>query len=370
MRILYLITKSTTGGAQTHIYELSDYFIRKGNKIAVMSQPGGFLEQEVKKLGAVFFSNRFFSNNLNPFRIFKAIKRIKDVVKEFNPDLVSCHSTAAGFLGRLAIKNKVLTIFTAHGWSFNPNVSCVKRILAFLCEKIVSSYCSKIICVSQFDKELAIKYKIYPEEKLITIHNGTEIQSKREQFFSSLEPKKIKMVFVGRLNKQKDPILLVDVFHSLLPELKNKAEISIIGDGPKRKEIGQFINKHNLKDKIKLLGDLSREKVFEILKESHLFVLTSNWEGFPRSILEAMSFGLAVIASDVGGSRESVSKENGILVKKGDRESLKNALEILLKKPPMIKAMGKRGWEKARDNFSLEKMFIQTEEVYKNLFFN
>jgi len=370
MRILYLITKSTTGGAQTHIYQMSKYFIGEKNKVAVMSQSGGALEQKVEELGVLFFLNQFFSNNLNFFKIFKAIKEIKRVVREFKPGLISCHSTAAGFLGRLAIKNKVPTIFTAHGWSFNPNVSWGKRILAFWSEKIVSPYSSKIICVSDFDKELAVKYKVYPREKLKVIHNGVKIQEKRESFFSSLEPGKIRIVFVGRLNKQKDPMLLVRVFNDLEAELKNKTDVSIIGDGPKKWELEKFIRKNNLEKKIKLLGDLPQKEVFKILRESHLFVLTSNWEGFPRSILEAMSFGLAVVASDVGGVRESVSEENGILIKKGDEESFKNALERLLKNPSLVEKMGREGWRKARDEFFLEKMFKETESLYESILEN
>ena len=370
MRIFYLITKSTTGGAQTHIYQMSKYFIGEKNEVAVMSQPGGALEQKIKKLGALFFPNQFFSNNLNFFKIFKAIKEIKKVIEDFKPDIISCHSTAAGFLGRIATKNRVPTIFTAHGWSFNPNVPWGKRGLAFLAEKIVSSYCSKVICVSEFDKELAIKYRVYPKERLKVIHNGVEVQEKRENIFSSLESEKIKIIFVGRLNKQKDPMLLIKAFNSLDLKIKNKTEISIIGDGPKKWELEKFIRKNNLEKKIKLLGDLPQKEVFKILRESHLFVLTSNWEGFPRSILEAMSFGLAVVASDVGGVRESVSEENGILIKKGDEESFKNALERLLKNPSLVEKMGREGWRKARDEFFLEKMFKETESLYESILEN
>ena len=58
MKILYLVTKSEAGGAQTHIYQLSKYFIEKGNKVAVMSYPGGWLEEEARKLGIKFYSNK------------------------------------------------------------------------------------------------------------------------------------------------------------------------------------------------------------------------------------------------------------------------------------------------------------------------
>ncbi|MCD6270320.1 glycosyltransferase family 4 protein, partial [bacterium] len=288
-------------------------------------------------------------------------------IDDFKPDLVSCHSTAAGFLGRLAIRNKILTIFTAHGWAFTKGTPFLRRQLAIFAEKVAAKYCSKIICVSENDKQLALKYGIAKPDKLVVIHNGVEIISVNQLRYQH-RPALIKIVFVGRLAQQKDPLLLLRAFNDLSSELKDKAQIFIIGEGPKRKELEKFIKENKLDKKIKLLGGASREKVFEILKESDIFVLTSNWEGFPRSILEAMSCGLPVIASDVGGVREAVDESCGVLVKREDKEGLKRALEKLIKNPSLIKEMGKRAEEKASKEFSLDKMFRETEEIYEKLF--
>lgn len=362
MKIVYLVTKSEAGGAQTHIYQLSKYFIEKGNEVAIMSYPGGWLEEETRKLGVKFYPNKYFSNIPDPIRIFKAIGEIRRVVKDFKPDLVGCHSTAAGFLGRLAVRNKIPTIFTAHGWAFTKGTPFLRKYLAILIEKIAGIFCSKIICVSDFDKKLALKYKVISEEKIITIHNGVEVQ-----YFEHFEHSKIQIVFVGRLAQPKDPLLLLKSFNSLSPELKDRAEISIIGEGPKRKELKKFIKKNKLEEKIKLLGSISRERVFEILRKSDIFVLISNWEGFPYTIIEAMSSGLAIIASEVGGIKEALSDNCGILVKRGDEEGIKNALEKLLKNPFLIKEMGDIAKEKARKEFSLDEMLKETEKVYKSI---
>ena len=365
MKILYLITKSTVGGAQTHISQLSRYFSHKGNRVAVMSHPGGWLEKEERRLGIVFYSNKYFSNKPNPVDILKAIKEIKRAVRDFKPDLVSCHSTVAGFLGRIIIKNKIPTIFTAHGWAFTLGVPILRRYLAVLAEKIAARWCSKIICVSEFDKKLALKYKIASPNKIIVIHNGVEISVNQRiyQRKSALT----KIVFVGRLGKQKDPMLLLEGFNELEPELKNKSRIFIIGDGPKRKKLQDFIKGNKLEEKVKLLGGLPREEVFEILEKSDIFVLTSNWEGFPRSILEAMSCGSAVIASDVGGVREAINAGYGILIKKGDIRALKDALKKLLKNPQLTQKMGMSARERVKENFSLEKMFKETEKIYREI---
>ena len=80
-----------------------------------------------------------------------------------------------------------------------------------------------------------------------------------------------------------------------------------------------------------------------------------------------MSCGLPVIASDVGGAKEAINGNCGILVKRGDRQAIKNALEKLIGNPSFIKEMGKRAEEKAKKEFSLGKMLRETEEVYKEI---
>jgi len=350
MKILYLITKSEAGGAQTHVYQLGKYFIEKGDQVAIMSYPGGWLEQETKNTEIKFYPNKYFSNIPNPFTIFKAMKEIKKAVKDFNPDLIACHSTAAGFLGRLAVRNKIPTIFTAHGWAFTKGTPFLRRNVAILIEKLAGRFCSKIICVSNFDKSLVLKYKIVPINKIEVVHNGVNIQDIQDS-----QNSKLSIVFVGRLAKPKDPLLLLKAFNDLSSELKNKASISIIGNGPKLKELEKFIKETKLQG-INLLGSMPRTKVFEILKKSNIFVLISDWEGFPYTIIEAMS-----------GIKEAINNECGILVRRGDKKEIKEALERLLKNPSLIKEMGRNSRERLEKEFSLNKMLRETEQVYKKV---
>ena len=361
MKILYLITKSEPGGAQTHIYQLSKCFIRKGDQVAIMSYPGAWLEQETKNTGIEFYPNKYFSNIPNPFTIFKAIKGIKRIVKDFNPDLICCHSTAAGFLGRLTIRNKIPTIFTAHGWAFTKGTPFLRKTIAILIEKLAGRFCSKIICVSDFDKSLVLKYKITSINKIEVVHNGVNIQD-----IQDFQNSKLSIVFVGRLAKPKDPLLLLKAFNDLSPELKDKASISIIGNGPKLKQLQEFIKRTKLEG-INLLGSMPRIKVLETLKKSDVFALISDWEGFPYTIIEAMSCGLPIIASDVGGIREALNNECGILVKRGDQQEIKHALERLLRNPSLIKEMGRNAKERLEKEFSLDKMLRETEKVYKSV---
>ncbi len=379
MKILYVITKSEIGGAQTHVFDLARHIQNRGHKVAVMAYPGGPLEKIFNSKFLIsnqfsisnfqtsekikFYPNRYFRNSYNPFLGIGAMREIKKAVKDFKPDIAHCHSSVAGFWARLAIRNNVPTVFTAHGWAFTEGAPFLRKCLAILIEKIAGKFCSKIICVSDFDKNLALKYKIASSDKITVIHNGVEVSVEQTRN-DTQNRREIRIVFVGRLAQQKDPLLLLESFNNLPSELKNKSQVSIIGEGPKRKELEEFIKKNKLEEKVKLLGSISREKIFEALRESDIFVLTSNWEGFPITILEAMSCGLPVIASDVGGVREAVDKEVGFLIERGDKEALKKALMELIENPDLREKMGQNAQKRAEDNFSLDKMLRETEKVY------
>jgi len=356
MKILYIITKSEAGGAQTHVSQLGQYFKTQGHEVAILSYPGGWLQDEAEKLGIEFFSNEYFSNSLNPAKVIKAFLKTKQIINEFNPNLVHCHSSAAGVYGRMAVRNKIRTLYTAHGWGFNLGVPFWQKYLAIIFEKLLSRYCVKIICVSQFVKDLALKYKIAPVAKLEVILNGMELLP--EKLIS--KESNIKLIFVGRLADPKDPLLLLQA----VKENKFSVQVNIVGSGPKLGELIQYV-KNNKLDNINLLGELSREKTLELLKLSEIFVLISKWEGLPLTILEAMSVGLPVIASNVGGISEAVSSENGILIDNKVIE-LREAIKKIMDDQELRIKMGNSGRKKIETIFSLEKMLHKINEVYLN----
>lgn len=366
MRIFYFITKSEAGGAQTHIFQLCRFLRAARHEVAVMSYPGGWLEGEVKKLGARFYPNPYLTNTPNPIADFLAAAEFKKALRDFQPDLVSCHSTKAGIIGRLTLRNRIPTIFTAHGWGFTPGVGTPQRLVVLLAERIAAPYAAKIICVSDYDRRLALRSRLAPPEKLVTIHNGVEIakEDASPRSLAEKSPHEIRIIFVGRLATQKDPLLLLRAYRDLPEELRSRGRVEFVGDGPLRKRLEGAVRDFRLEDRVVLHGNLPREEVFRLLKGAHLFVLTSNYEGFPRSVLEAMSVGLPVIATDVGGVREIVTPDCGILVARGDVSAVKQALETLMRDSSRREAMGKNARARIENFFSLQKMCETTHSLY------
>lgn len=356
MRILYTITKSEIGGAQVHVMQLAKHMKDTGHAVAVVSYPGGWLENEATKLGVRFYPNLYFGNSFNPFRIVKSISLIKKIISEFNPDLVHTHSSFAGIITRFAIKNKIPTIFTAHSFAFTDGASLFRKIIAPISERFVSKYTSKIICVSEFDRKLALRYHIAPDEKLVAIHNGAAHNP-----FIGVTKENI-LVANGRLAYPKEYLLLLEAYKTSGTDMK----LYIVSDGPDRPKIESKISKLGLTDKVSLLGNLSsREAVQELLAKAKVFILISKHEGMPLAILEAMSTGLPVIASNVGGIPEEVDSSCGILVGNTEKE-IAAAIERL-SHPETQNIMGNAARKKFEQEFTLEKFLRSTESVYTNL---
>lgn len=366
MKIFYLITKSEIGGAQTHVLQLAKFFSSQGNSVSVMASPGGWLESELKKNNIIFFPNEHFGNYINPFKVWKMASRLREVVKNFDPDLVHCHSSAAGIIGRLVIRNRVKTVFTAHGWSFNKGVPAWWKVFGLISEWVASFYCKKIICVSNYVKNLALKYHVANSDKLVVVYNGVNYNQ------SILESKKycvgesLKIVFVGRISKPKRPDLAIEAVSLLNEKDRQRISLDIIGAGNGLEKLKTFKNNILPTGSVNFLGSCAREKTLEVLKAADLLLLISDWEGFPYSILEAMSLGVPVLASRVGGISEVIDSKNGWLVGNSAFE-IKEVLLEILNNTNLVKEKGGNALDKIKNNFSEEKMFLEIEKVYKSL---
>ncbi len=360
MKILYLITKSEAGGAQTHVADLCVYFKSKGYEIAVMSSGDGWLKKECDKNGVIFVQNKYFSNKPRPRRLFKAIKEIRKYANEFKPDIVHCHSSAAAILGRIAIKGKIRTIYTAHGWGFNLGMNPLIRYAVLIAEKITAKYTDTYICVAEFVKNLGLKYNLAPENKFKVVYNGVSLDDVNQSKIKNLKSK-IDLIFIGRLAEPKKPELMIKAI-SLLPEkIKNSIKFVVVGDGPKRKPLEKLAE--NKKIKAEFRGSLSKDQVLMELKLADVFIFISAWEGFPYTILEAMSCGLPIIASDVGGVGEAVNETNGILVE-NEVGQIREAILKLVDNKELRLRLGEQGRRDVEQKFSLNQMLEKIEKIY------
>ncbi|MBI4435269.1 glycosyltransferase family 4 protein [Candidatus Uhrbacteria bacterium] len=380
MRVLMFITKSEQGGAQTHVAQLTRWLVEHGNEVAVMSPSGGWLAQEVERLGGRFVPNEDLGNTASPLRLWKSCRTFLRAVASFEPDIVACHSTMAGLIGRLSLRGRIPTIFTAHGWGFTQGAPLPRRLLLPVLERLAGRFCRRIICVSRNDLELARSHHIAPDDKLVQIYNGIEATDSRSLGSARMagsardDTREVRMAhtirifFVGRLALPKNPFLLVEAFARLDRELQEQARVTIIGDGPDRERLEELIKKLGLQARVELTGSIPREQVLARLgEEADLFVLLSRWEGFPYSILEAMAASVPVIASRVGGIHEMLEHGGGIIIHGDDLASLTSALTTLLHDPQTREHLGAAAKRAVEQHFSVEQMCERTGTLYEEV---
>lgn len=363
MKILYLITKSEIGGAGAHVLDLCAGMKSAGHKPALMCPSGGWLDKEFLKDNNDFFSNDYFSNTANPFKIIKACFLVSQAIKNFNPDIIACHSSMAGILGRVMslFYKKPKVVFTAHSWAFTEGAPFLRKILMIPVEKFLAKFTDKIICVSLFDKNIALKYKVAKDEKIKVIHNGV-----RNMECRNLQRKEnFRIITVSRLDYPKLPELLIRAF-ALVVNTKPNSELFIIGYGARLDKIVSLIQELKLTDKIKIFNIQDKEKVISELIKADLFALISKHEGLPLAVLEAMSVGLPIVASKVGGIGEEVADDCGYLVE-NDAEKIKDAILKIISSESLPIFMSKNSWNRQRNIFSLNKFLQETEKVYKDL---
>ena len=137
------------------------------------------------------------------------------------------------------------------------------------------------------------------------------------------------IVGVGRLMKQKNFANLIKAF-SMLDSQFNEYTLEIYGEGSLHQELDDLINRLNLSHRVKLMG--AKQNVLQLIKDASLFVMSSDYEGYPNALAEAMAIGLPVICTDFysGTARELIGEKNGLLVPVGDSKAMAKAIERLL----------------------------------------
>jgi glycosyltransferase involved in cell wall biosynthesis len=228
-------------------------------------------------------------------------------------------------------------------------------------ERLVGPFTSKIITVSEFDRRLALEAGLVAEDRVVTVHNGMPDVPLRLRADPGRTP--VRLVMVARFEPQKDhPTLL----RALAGLQEHAWELDLIGDGPLMGEMRSLAATLGIGNRVRFLGQ--RMDVDQILATAQVGLLVTNWEGFPRSILEAMRAGLPVVASSVGGIDESVgNEESGYLVPRGGVELLRDRIGRLLTDPTLRVRLGAGGRTRYEQHFTLGRFVTKTLAVYRGI---
>lgn len=353
MRILHIISDTVLGGAQKVCIDLSNYAVIEGNEVAVAAMKGGYLwtqlDPAVKQFGLVHMNKKIGLN------LLKVIKELKIIRKEYKPDIIHLHTSIPGILGRWVFrKEKNHIVYTVHG--FDQIRIAHKKFLPI--EKFFQKYSGAIVAVSDYDMKNMNNSGISKNLKLI--HNGISLSSIKP--VSNL-PEKIKekklVLSIARIAPPKD----MELFSEVAKEFKNKDTAFVWIGGSQNLTVEELRKKYNMPDNLYLLGDLKNASNYINLCD--VFVLFSKHEGLPMSIIEAMSQGKSIVASNVGGIPELI--DFGLI---NSKEEAVEKISLLLEDQEKNKEIGQKSLEKFNKTFTLEKMWKEYKNLYLELLEN
>ncbi|MBM6726925.1 glycosyltransferase [Megamonas funiformis] len=301
----------------------------------------------------------YYKYKRSVFNIFSAIKQIHDVIKRIEPDIIHVHSSWAGLFVRLPYlikRKKCKIIYTAHGWSFIMDVSKKKKFLYAIVERILSIITDKIINISKFEEKEALSYGLN-KKKMVIIYNGVKDKNYNIKYSTDESNNKIKLLFVGRLDKTKGIDILLDIYDKYRFE---NLHLYIIGES--------VLDNIKIKsdDNITYLGWIDNKDIDKYYQMCDIVVMPSRWDGFGLVAVEAMRNSKPVIVSNRGALPELVKNGiNGYIFKLDEENSLKNILLNLDKN--FLKKMGMRGRNIYLENFT-DKIFVKNiYNLYKNI---
>ncbi|MFT5848659.1 glycosyltransferase family 4 protein [Psychroserpens sp.] len=359
-----MITRSdTVGGAQKHVFDISIQLKSDGHDVEIISSGTGDFRDLVEKERINFFDLVLMKRAPSLLDDLKVIWGLRKKISADKPDVLSTHSVKAGMLGRIAcIGNKTRVLFTAHGWSHIRSASKVKGKLYKLLESCLSKICHSVICVSLADYNYASSDIGISKKKLRLIPNGVKkTQCQKFNIKSFHEEEVLNLLSVVRFQPPKDFLTLIKGL-KLIQGLPWR--LKIIGDGDDIKSVRETIVFEGLDKQVYIEGFQSNTSQYYM--DADAVLLISKSEGLPMSLLEAMSFSKALIASNVGGIPELIKDGwNGYLIEPDDCNKLAYAIKQLMdNKVGLCESMGHKSYSLFNEKYSFERMMKSLYEVY------
>jgi len=380
-RVIHVITMLELGGAQQNTLYTVEHLDRSKFSVALWSGDGGMLNAEARAIADLEFKIvPGLVREVRPSRDAMAFWQLYTMLRHevrFSkaPVIVHTHSSKAGILGRWAARlaGVPVIIHTFHGFGFNRFQPFPKRAAFIAAEWItgrMATHC--FIAVSRANLEEAVSRGIAGRHRIKIIRSGIKAQEFEPRDINKAEKKKSLgldphaplVLMAACLKPQKNPLDFVRVAQKVLSRAP-EAQFALAGDGELRGELERAVRNADLEKRFALLG--WRRDVAELMWASDLFVLTSLWEGLPRSYLQAVAAGLPIVGTDVDGAKEAVrSGKNGWLLPPGDVEGMAQKVAELLLDPRNAKQMGEAGKD-ILPEFDIGLMVKRQEELYEKM---
>ncbi len=289
---------------------------------------------------------------------WKALNLSKKLKKQKRYNLVHAFfGIPCGYVAQLLKLPYLVSLRGSDVPFYNPRFKLLDTFIFQRLSRTVWEKASSVITNSQGLKELAEATS--PELKFSVIYNGIDTNEFRPKELSTT----FNIISTSRLIKRKGINYLIEGFGQFYKKYQ-AGKLILVGSGNLENKLKSLIHKLELDAAVEFHGTVSHEKTPQLYRSADIFVLPSLNEGMSNSVLEAMSSGLPIIATDTGGTKELIDQSNGFIIKKGSSQEIFQALEKLYQDQDLRNKMGQSSRQRA-ETMSWKNMTDQYLNLYK-----
>ena len=369
IKVLEMIDDATIGGGQQHLLWLAESLDGSRFEVAVACEGRGYLVDELNKRGIPVYALSI-ANRLS----FRSLAQCWRLMKLLAPDVLHTHGGTAGFYGRLISRITPVraVVHTYHGLHYLHSDSRAKKLLHRFVDHVLLRFTDRIICVSEGDFDLGVRWGIVNPTAAMVIRNGIDIARYSRYAYPETSTQRRNARIgqtivgtIGRLHVQKGQIYLLEAARLVLNKYPSTI-FQIIGTGELERQLKEKAIELGIADHVQFLG--ARTDVPDLLAAMDLFVLPSLWEGQPITLMEAMASCTPIIATDIDGISEMIEpSRDGLLVPAGNASDLADAIALLLSDSSLAQKLSQHAFDKVVREFDIRKMVRLTEETYTSL---
>lgn len=351
--VLFITPANDLGGVSRYLIGLMEALPRGAFELSLATGRGSALSSHAESVGV-----RSFIVPMS-YSFFGAVRHAFSFRRFLNAhpaDVLHAHTTRAGLLAALAMKRDSRLVFTSHSWRFLQKKNPLAKLLFYLIARFICFRSSAVICISETERNEALAYRLAPESKLWVIPFCLDAESFAPEGEGAAAWRERLMipdgapvvVMVGRLVKEKDHPTFLRAASAVLKSAPAAAFVWVGGgelEGVMRRDISAL----GLSGSVRVTGMVGPRDVRALLTLASVFFFSSDMEGLPISVLEAMALGKPIVASDVGGVRELIDgTARGRLFARGDAENAARMIVSALSDASLASSLGREAARFAR----------------------
>ncbi len=382
MRVCHVITRMILGGAQENtLLTCEDLIHQHGDEVLLVTGPplgpeGSLLARAEKHHVPVQIVDSL-RREIHLGRDWKSYRRLRQILREFRPEVVHTHSAKAGILGRLAAAalRVPAIVHTVHGAPFYPEQGWSEGIISRWSEWYVARRTQAFISVAEAMTDLMVRCRIAARNRFTTIYSGMEVEPFL-QADSHRGPTRAELGYqdhhivvgkIARLFPLKGYEYLLKAIPAVVRRNRN-VRFLVIGDGLLQDHLRRLCRAGGLEEYIRFVGLVPPERIPAMISAMDLLVHASLREGLARALPQALLVGRPVVSYDIDGACEVVKTgQTGVLVPPRHISDLAGAILFLAEDEQLRKQYGHAGQERCRELFRHDRMTKQIREVYQNV---